>query len=291
MMKISCLFGFASDDVDFFDIDLEQDTKLFLEPGIIQTLKDPLSCRAQTIITDYFDTLYNAYRHNASREEKEALLAHFREPNYTKLGYGNGHNGKAKTAQGMLELFEPLDSLYKIGLEIRSPLIMGIFLERFAEDCLSDALTNLLLNELSQYTIDQCTKLGINPQLFQKSKKKLFYWDISTHTWEQCYRQQLTIDGQVILLVPKRWLNPRIYCNAKHFVRSMIIERLRNEGMVVMNNGKAVRPRVKDIKAKLRRKYGSSNAVARHFAQNNPSIVQIYCNNISSYYHKRFPKL
>lgn len=37
-MKISELLNVPADNLDFYDMDLEQDTKLFLEPGLIQTL-------------------------------------------------------------------------------------------------------------------------------------------------------------------------------------------------------------------------------------------------------------
>ena len=290
-MKISELLNVPADNLDFYDMDLEQDTKLFLEPGLIQTLDDDMSHRAQAIIDDYFDALYAAYRRNASTAEKAALVAHVKEPNYTKLGYGNGNNGKAKTPQGMLEVFQALDPLYQLGLEIRSPLDLNIFLKKFAEDCLSDLLTNLLADELSHYTYEQCVYFGVDAQYFQKPKKKVYYWCIDTHTWEQSQRPQLIIDDRMILFVPKHWLRTRIYCGTNHFIRQTIIERFREERTIKMDNGKISRPLVKDINTQLHQQYGSAKDIALYFARKNPFILRDYHKNVSAYYHKHFAAL
>lgn len=290
-MKISELLNVPADKLDFYDMDLEQDTKLFLEPGLIQTLDDDLSNRAQAIIDDYFDALYDAYRRNASIADKKALVAHVKEPNYTKLGYGNGNNGKAKTPQGMLDVFQVLDPLYQLGLDVRSPLDLNIFLKKFAEDCLSDWITNLLLDELSQYTYEQCVYFNVNPQYFQKPKKTLYYWCIDTHTWKQCLREQFIIDGRIILFMPKHWLRTHIYCGTNHFIRQMIVEKIREEGTVKMSNGKISRPLVKDINKQLHQQFGSSKDIALYFARKDPFILREYHKNVSAYYHEHFADL
>ena len=53
------------------------------------------------------DNLFKAYN-TCNRQDMRCLLSHAGEQNATRLGYGNGDNGKGNTADGLLEIFQPL---------------------------------------------------------------------------------------------------------------------------------------------------------------------------------------
>lgn len=165
---------------DFVDISLLKDIKLFIDPCLIRVSNTPFSQKAIKVIDDYFDRLFDLYKNNHNYAEKYEHFEHVHEINATKLGYGNGDNGKVKTAEGMISTFKSVDDLFKKGICFSDPIDLPIFIENFAEDCLSDMLTNILFKVLNEYTLTQLSHYGIQPQY---AKHEYYYWNIETHSW------------------------------------------------------------------------------------------------------------
>lgn len=285
MMRLSDLLSASPDMFDFYDIDLENDTPQFIEPGCIFTAGDELSRVAWADVQDCFQCIFSAYQQKAPTSEKVELLSHLHEINATKLGYGNGRNGKAKTPEGMLEVFSQLDALFGNGIEVSHPLDVPLFFDGYGADCLSDALTNILFDRLSRYTCEQLQMWGIDEKYFGYAQKPMYYWDITAHRWQTGQQPQLVFDGQQILLVPKRWLRTRILCNTAHFLRHMILHTLQAQQTIYLN-GKEIRPTIKTLDADLKEKYGAEREIIKKFVRENPSLLTEYHRNLASFYHK-----
>lgn len=285
MMYLSDLFNTYPEMLDFYDVNLEQDTALFIEPGCILSADDELSKKAWATVRDYFQCLFEAYRQHVSDAAKMEMLEHLHEVNATKLGYGNGRNGKAKTPRGMLQVFSRVDVLFDKGIEISHPLDLPLLFPGYGADCLSDAMTNILLDCLSEYTYEQANMWNVDSRYFHRSKEQLYYWDIQSHCWKLCQRMQFYIDNQLIMLVPKRWLRSRIYCNTTHFLRYMILHPLQESRSIKVGD-KVVRPRLKDLNNELREKYGAPRDVVMKFVQENPSLLSRYHRDLAAFYHK-----
>ena len=285
MMHLSDLFHASPDMFDFYNIDLEDDTPLFIEPGSILIAGDELSEAAWADVQDCFQCIFLAYRQKASNSEKFELLSHLHEINATRLGYGNGRNGKAKTPEGMLEVFSQLDALFDNGIEVSHPLDLPLFFDGYGADCLSDALTNILFDRLSRYTYEQAQLWNVDPQYFTHLPRPMHYWDITAHRWQICQRSQLVIDGQQVLLVPKRWLRTRILCDTVHFLRHMILHTLQAQQTTYLD-GRAIRPTIKGLDAELRVKYGAPREIIKKFVRENPSLLSKYHQNLANFYHQ-----
>ena len=285
MMHLSDLFHDSPDMFDFYDINLEEDTPWFIEPGCIFTASDELSRAAWADVQDCFQCIFLAYQQKASNPEKIELLSHLHEINATKLGYGNGRNGKAKTPEGMLEVFSQLDALFDNGIEVSHPLDLPLFFYGYGADCLSDALTNILFDRLSRYTYEQAQLWSVNPQYFTHLHRPMHYWDITAHHWQICQQPQLVIDGQQVLLVPKRWLRTRILCNTVHFLRHMILHTLQAQQTTYLD-GRAIRPTIKELDAELRGKYGAPREIIKKFVRENPSLLTKYHRSLADFYHQ-----
>lgn len=91
------------------------------------------------------------------------MLSHAGEQNATRLGYGDGDNGKGNTAEGLMKKFSALDSLIDYIPNMSKPEDLTIFLPNFAEDGLSDLLTNILHKQLNEFTLSQLNKFEIIP--------------------------------------------------------------------------------------------------------------------------------
>lgn len=259
---------------NFVDARLTRDTKLFIDPCLIRISKTPFSNEAIQTMEDYFDYFFNLYKNNCSHADKLALFEHAHEINATKLGYGNGRNGKAKTPEGMLETFESLEKLFKKGVCISDPIDLPIFIGNFAEDCLSDMITNILFKCLNQYTVEQLSPYGIP---LKKANQKYHYWDINTHSWVVSNDQVTQINGNDILLVPKDIVCKRYYYNAEQYFRMIVSTRLQKKLTTFdQSTGKQIIPRKKDIKKDELKVHGNIKEVDIAHTGNHPDTLEEY---------------
>lgn len=107
-MHISKLFYLRTTghkDLDFVDIDEVKDTKLFIDPYVIQALDDGFCIEAQKSINSFFRELFIACKKRDLHRLRE-LLEHATEPNETNLGMKTKSiYGKGATASELSSLF------------------------------------------------------------------------------------------------------------------------------------------------------------------------------------------
>ena len=144
-------------EVDFVDIDVHHDTELFIDPCLIEVGKSSFCQKANNVLQDCMDYMVDMYRSHASYSDKLRFFDHMHEVNCTKLGYGDGDNGKAKSAEGMIETLSDLEELIDHGIDISHAIDLPIFIKDYAEDCLSDTLTN---NYLRNFVNLRCSNAG-----------------------------------------------------------------------------------------------------------------------------------
>ena len=209
-------------DIDFVDINTSDDTELFIDPCLIELGEDQLSREAATLISDFEDTLYYDMRSGQWRTTHVLDEAH--EIHDTKLGYGNGRNGKGKTPDGMRESLDGLCSLAN-GIQAISRIQdVAVFVEDFAEDCMSDLLTNILHRLLCDFTAEQMALYGEDPHGFHEVKS----WSRAVHRWTSSEQPYWLVNGRRILLVPKHWVRQRFLFKAHQYLYGVIIERMRD---------------------------------------------------------------
>lgn len=222
-MHITDYFGLYKGHaaLDFIDIDVNGDTLLFLDPCLIERGTDPRSIEAALTIADFEDLLFDEMR-NGNWHETD-ILDYAHEVHDIKLGYGTGRNGKGKTASGIRESFTHLYQLANGIPTISEIQDLSVFVEDFAEDCLSDLLTNILRRLLHEFTAEQMTLLGKEPDGY----RPIQYWDRFTHAWCIVEEPFWIINGERILLVPKNWVRKHFLFNAHRYLCSVIIDRIR----------------------------------------------------------------
>jgi len=72
--------------IDFIDIVVNDDRKLFIDPCLIEVNNSNWAKLAQQTINSYFKLLYQLYCNNSYRIQKLELFSHAHEINATKLG-------------------------------------------------------------------------------------------------------------------------------------------------------------------------------------------------------------
>lgn len=260
---------------DFIDIKVNDDNLLFLDPSLIEGLDNQWGKAAVEVMQSFFDNLFESYI-KGDKKRKTELLAHAGEQNATKLGYGNGYNGKGNTANGLLNVFIPLERLVNEITTINKPQDLPVLIPGFAEDGMSDLLTNVLHLELSDFTALQMKKYGVEEN-----------GDVSFHTWSKANNEWILIkrpgylvNGKEILLVPKNIVRKNYLFGTGQYFTRIIVERIREDGGYYDNDGKAI-PK-KDIVKSFRfsGEHWMYNKVIQYTKEHNDALLE---------YHKRIP--
>lgn len=270
-------------DIDFVDIKINGDTELFIDPCLIQTHYDEFSIQCHQIVQDYFSHLYKVYKNSDHGLEIFMHLGHLGERNEARLGYGTGRNGKAKTAKGMHDTLRGLHDLIINGIPMENAIDIPLMMPRFAEDCTSDMLVNILYKQLSEFTIHQCSKMGVQ---ISPIKKKRHFWDHERHCWAVYEGNCLMVNDDVILLVPKNFVCKSFYYSTSQFFMSQIASMIQKERTQFIN-GKEILPRKVDIRSNELKEYGSLLNATRVHAQRNPALLEHYHLNLTAKYSER----
>lgn len=220
-------------NLNFVDININDDQKLFIDPVLISLERGEWFVKADSIIQNYFDVLYGAYK-SGDNNLKNYVLKHAVEVNHTKLGYGNGKNGHGNRADNLIKVFEPLESLCQSIDTIKKSVDIPIFINGFNEDGLSDLITNIIHEELNQFTLNELQKYEIEAN----SEDEYFTWDMKLSQWIKVKRPYFSYDGNKLLLVPKAIVRKKYLFSAGHFLRMAIVEREREKYISVDVNGK-----------------------------------------------------
>lgn len=230
-MKISDIFNLnkSQAELDFVNIDTNEDLPLFLDPFFLGKKQDNWSVDATLTLRSFFQRVIDLIR-NGNEDEAKELFDHLHEPNSTCLGMSVGNpRGRGVGNQDTDKIY---DSLLR-SRAIQTGLIQDIednilFVDNFGKDKLSDMTTNIITSHLITYTQNQC-KLHNIPLTSGISSD--YYWNRLTDEWEIEHTDMLVINDRKILLIPKgivsfcKSYTPDKYYN--HFV----LEYLQNENL------------------------------------------------------------
>lgn len=221
------------EDIDFIDICVDRDTPLFIDPCRIEVCIHPIAVQCRELMDSYFDAFYEAYRTNDVFLQKR-VLSHAREINCTRLGYG--YPGKGNSQIGLREKFRELPSLIRRLKTMCKAQDLPIFLKDFAEDGMSDLLTNILHSVLNEYTLEQMARYNIEPN----GEAGFYAWNESRHNWYYTVQPCYKVNGEPIMLVPKTFVRNKYLFGADQYFKRIILERIRSEGGGIDRRGKLI---------------------------------------------------
>lgn len=274
-MHISEEFHLEKGHVNFSFVDVltNDDIKLFIDPCLIELQHNEWQILANKTINDYFDIFYSLYRNGASRSKKLKHFEYAHEINATKIGYGNGKDGTGNTPEGLYELFLQLDEQLHY-ITLTSPSDIVIFIRDFAEDCMSDMLTNILFKLLNQFTLSQCS---IYNHVTSPMPYEFHYWDVDSHSWKSYQENCLMIKNEVIVLVPKNVVRHNYAFSLDSYFHRIILGRLKEEKQIPKNKLE------EDIRAQNNDIYGYTVDSTRL----DPSLLNEYHRKIPGIYSNK----
>lgn len=219
---------------DFIDANLNGDTKLFIDPCLIEISTHEIAELCTNTINSFFDRFFSIYR-DGSRTQKIEILSHAREENSTHLGYG--HPGKGKSAGNLLARFRPLETLIQEIPTISLGHDLPVLINGFAEDGMSDMLTNILHQPLNNYTINRLATYGRIPD----STTAFFSWNAVSNSWvlhehQPCFSYR----GKPVMLVPKQFVRKGYLFSTSQYLERVIVERIRQAGQGFYETNKPI---------------------------------------------------
>lgn len=277
MTRVSNHFrlGKSQCQLDFVDVDLARDTKLFLDPFAISQRPEHWAREAHSVLLAYFQKLIDHIRSGNERPALE-LLRHLQEPNETRLGLSRGEPSgagigdlQARQLYDALTRSEAARTGFLSALEECELMVVGI-----GGDKISDMTTNIIRKNLIEYTQSQCDLHSIPV----RSVAIAPCFDVGRLSWVSDYHELPVVNGRPVLLVPKSIVRYDPSYDHRRFYRHFALEYLKREhlqaktGLVrALKNGT-----LRVYKTDLEAVYPLSKDYLFRFAKEHPEILEEY---------------
>ena len=280
-MRISAWAGLHNRqaELDFVDIDTDEDTRLFVDPYAIDIRDDAWSAQCSLHLRSFFNALITALRRG---EEARAahLCSHLHEAGETFLGMSRGHpQGRGIGRDQASQLVEALRRSRAVETGLLSELAeTELFIEGIGSDKISDLTINVIRGPLLSYTAEQARLWGM-PLTQNVALDPV--WDPNREDWVQAPRETIVVAGQPVLLVPKYSVRRILTLNSQEFYNHSMLGYLQREylnagqGLVkVLKSGDEVlRP---FPKTDLKEMHPKSKPYLAEFAQQHPEVLKQY---------------
>lgn len=279
--------GLAQPQLDFVDVKIESDTRVYLDPRALTLLDTEWGRECVALIGDFFGCVLAAI---TSGDEARAirLLNQLHEPNETRLGQSKGRpagHALGPELAGRVRLALERSEAVKTGLltDLEDTILM---IEGISNDLISDITTNVIRQPLVHYTQDACEDLGI------PMEEAIYpggpFWDPGAEQWYQDFVALPIIERKPLLLVPKVVVRKSMDYDADEYYNNYIIPLLREEEIeansaLVYTIKKTQEKNV--TKKDLVGKYGKGKAVNEAMTRAHPQLLDSYRRNKSRHVH------
>ena len=203
-MNISTKYHIPARKLDFVNINLTKDNKLFIDPFRIRMGQNEFNKICYSRIEDFINMMIELAKDRKYQTLLE-LLDNFYERNETMLGYSlDTIYGKSFGEDSGIELISLLskNNILESGC-IEDIFDFSMMLHNIGEDKVSDFITTIIFLDLVEYTHKQCEMWKIPME--EVCLKKLC-WNADLNTWIKQEAQLPVYNGKPIVLVPKSFV-------------------------------------------------------------------------------------
>ncbi|MBE7057077.1 MAG: hypothetical protein E7388_06540 [Ruminococcaceae bacterium] len=268
-------------DIEFVNSNISGDIRLFIDPVLIEVGKTDFCTKAKLVLDDFFKEFYKAYFIDNDNTRKKDLLSHAKEINDSHMGYANKY-GHGNTDDGLMKIFSGVEDYIK-RIKISRIFELVLFVPNFAEDGMSDLITNVLYKELSDFTLKICQKYKIKTSMCPDER---YYWSYQTHNWEKYTGHSLVVEGKSHLLIPKEIVQKNFKFTVDNYLRSVIVQNICDDAAYYDNTTKKeIRPLAKEkVREQLIQKYGSALEIIKDFSEKNENLLKQYQTIVTNKY-------
>lgn len=286
MPKFSIYFniGLNQRQLDFVDIDTDDDIAVYVDPYAIEIQNDEWSADASEHIRTFFSQVLSALR-AGNDFRAESLMSNLREPKETFLGVSKGKpRGRGVGKQQARRLIRAMkeSQAYKSGL-IKDLSEMALYVDGIDKDKISDLTTNIIRRKLVQYTQQQCDLFGIETKYYNGPP----HWNPDIGNWQTTPFHLPFIDGEAVMLVPKYAVRRSLSLNSQEFYTKQITDFLVQEqeraaaslanALGSDGRGRAKRPEPERVfKSEVREKNPKSKKLIAEIVSKHPQLLDLY---------------
>lgn len=235
--------------VPFIDVDVADDTRLYLDPHRIRlhSAPQPFADQALECIDTFMQEVVDSViaRTAESHRRGEGLLQHFVEPRETRLGMSrvgfDGHGG-AKTVGTWIwdVLFREVTPLIRVGV-LKHIGELPLFVKGVDRDITSDITTRLVLEPLARFTELMCATYpqfaasGHEVRTFRKQ-----VWNPDDREWDEAEMALPVVDGAPLVLVPREWARRTLLMSAGRYYGTSVLTFAQLERAVRGHDGRLI---------------------------------------------------
>jgi hypothetical protein len=277
--------GLQQPSLEFLDVVLEDDTRLFVDPRAFLALRTKWADECVELIRDFFDEVIQAM-HAGNDDRARLLLSGLGEPNETRLGLSRGKpRGKGVGDVLADELFQSL----KTSEAVKSGLIenledTALLVEGIASDRISDITTNIVRERLIEFSQRMAKKYRMKLRADVDSGA---LWTPETGEWENKPVPMLYPQGRPLLLVPRAVVRWKLDFDPGEYYRYAVLRFLRDRELAKGNSPLATviktgprkgqqRITFKDVEKHYKKKYGGKKHFVVGATRDFPEILDMY---------------
>lgn len=214
-------------ELNFLNLDINQDKKLFVDYSLIKRNKDNFSKKCRDTVNSFIQAVKNNLELGKTKETKD-LFKEMSESNEVCLGYSSGTpkgRGVGDDCAEKIADFIIRENIYSTNQLADIFCLFSdskIFIEGIKNDRTSDAVISLIKEHLIDYTLEQCSLYSKEVE-FETKEVKL--WDSNTFQWSLKNKKIPKIDGKNIIFVPRVIINKGSHNFQKEYYRYGVIEK------------------------------------------------------------------
>lgn len=210
-------------DMDFIDINMDGDTRLFINPTLLKySTYKPFTSYGTDKVESFFKKIFELYSFG-DRQKALMLFTSSGETNANHLGYSKGKSrGNGASKRALAKLFDTILQTGALAEEIMTkPMSLLVFAHDFGEDRMSDLITSILKEEFVNYTLEQAEKYGIDIEQDEINYGNC--WDEETSSWVSLKAKWVKgADGKPLLLTPKQVVSEQYGFSVTDYVKKIV---------------------------------------------------------------------
>ena len=228
-MRVSQYFSLARSQptLDFVDIDIENDTPVYIDPSAIKNLPDEWSSQSFEMLSTFFDSVLDAIKLNDQVRIRQ-LLIRLQEPNETHFGLSKGKSrGRGLGPYLVQKICDNLTVSRAAETGILEDLEdTALFIDGIGKDIISDVTTNVIRGMLVAYTQSMATMYGIP---LEEGIHSGLAWDPIRREWDDGFTRMPVAGGKPLLLVPKILVRYDLHLTKAEYFRNHLAPALQDE--------------------------------------------------------------
>ena len=215
-------------ELDFVDIPVNNgDIPLFIDPYAISKRNDYWSIDCHNAIVEFFQGVIDEIRQGNEAQAK-IMLSGLREPNQTRLGLSKGETPRGRGVGG--EQAEDLYNALADSTAVKTGFLKDLeecelLIEGIGRDKISDISTNIIRQNLIEYTQDQCELWDIKTMSVPSGP----LWNSKDKKWTDEYVKLPVCNDRCVILIPKAIARFTIEFNHQEYYQHFVLNFLQSE--------------------------------------------------------------